>query len=258
LILEKILDAKRKEIESRKSELPIRELKSRLWDAPTPLDFARRLVRNSNGVPAVIAEIKRASPSKGTIRDNINPAQLASAYQSAGAAAISVLTDQQFFGGSLADLRQVKESVTIPVLRKDFVIDEYQVYESRASGADAILLIVAALEREELVRLMNLATEIGLQYIVEVHDESELSVAVDVGAPIIGINNRNLRTFEVSLDVTARLLPMIPRAKKVSESGIFTREDLRYLGNLGADAALIGEALMRHVDPGEKLRELLS
>lgn len=258
MILEKILDAKRQELDSRKSEIPVGELKSRLWDAPPPLNFAKRLVRSSSGLPAVIAEIKRASPSRGAIRSDINPTQVAVSYENSGAAAISVLTDKQFFGGSLHDLRAVKESVTIPVLRKDFILDEYQVYESRAAGADAILLIVAALELETLIRLMNLATEIGLQYIVEVHNECELQTAVDVGAPIIGVNNRNLRTFDVSLDVTRRLLPMIPRAKKISESGISSRQDLQYLGNLGADAVLIGEALMLHPDPAQKLRELLS
>ncbi len=260
MILQKILDAKRKDIANRKLELPIDELKSRLWDAPPSLDFAKRLVRSSSGLPAVIAEIKRASPSKGSIRSDINPTQVAVSYEKAGAAAISVLTDKQFFGGSLRDLGAVKESVTIPVLRKDFILDEYQVYESRAAGADAILLIVAALEAEMLTRLMNLATEIGLQYIVEVHDERELKAAVDVGAAIIGINNRNLHTFDVSLDVTRRLLPMIPvpNVKKISESGIASREDLEHLGKLGADAVLIGEALMVHPDPSQKLRELLS
>ncbi|MDH7601152.1 MAG: indole-3-glycerol phosphate synthase TrpC [Armatimonadota bacterium] len=258
MILERILQAKRREVVCRKSEIAVGELKSRMWDAPPPLDFAKRLVRDSGGIPAVIAEIKRASPSKGSIRPNLDPAQTAISYEASGAAAVSVLTDEQFFRGSLQDLKAIKESVRIPVLRKDFILDEYQVYESRAAGADAILLIAAALDQETLKRLMNLASEIGLQYIVEVHNESELQTAIEVGAPIIGINNRDLRTFEVSLDVTARLLPMIPRARKISESGISSRHDLEYLGSLGADAVLIGEALMVHADPAEKLRELLS
>jgi len=258
LILDEILDAKRAEVERRKSAVPMRELRSRMGDAPAPLDFARRLVRNETGLPAVIAEVKKASPSKGVIREDFDPVSIATAYQNAGASAISVLTDEKFFQGSLAYLRQIKQAVSLPVLRKDFLIDDYQVYESRAAGADAILLIVAALERDALAHLMNRATEIGMQYLVEVHDEAELEVAIDVCAPIIGINNRNLKTFEVSLDVTARLLPMIPRAKKVSESGIFTREDMMSLAKLGVDAVLIGEALMREPDVGAKLRQLLA
>ena len=258
MILDEILDAKRVEVERRKAAVPIRELKSRVWDAPAPLDFAKRLVRNESGLPAVIAEVKKASPSKGVIREDFDPVSIATAYEDAGAAAISVLTDEKFFQGSLSYLRQIKQAVSLPVLRKDFIIDEYQVYESRAAGADALLLIVAALEQGTLVDLMNRATEIGMQYLVEVHDEAEMEVAIDVCAPIIGINNRNLKTFEVSLDVTARLLPMVPRAKKVSESGIFTREDMMGLGKLGVDAVLIGEALMREPDVGAKLRELIS
>ncbi|MGC8862447.1 MAG: indole-3-glycerol phosphate synthase TrpC [Armatimonadota bacterium] len=258
MILDQILDAKRVEVELRKQKVPLRELKSRMGDAPPPLDFARRLARNELGLPAVIAEVKRASPSKGVIREDMDPVAIAASYEEAGAAAVSVLTDEQFFQGSLVYLRQIKQAVSLPVLRKDFIIDEYQVYESRASGADAILLIAAALDRDTLVELMNRATEIGLQYLVEVHDEAEMRTAIEVCAPIIGINNRNLRTFEVSLDTTARLVPMIPRAKKVSESGIFTRSDMIRLGELGVDAVLIGEALMREPNVGEKLRELIS
>jgi len=257
LILDKILEAKRAEVERRKAAAPMRELRSRVWDAPAPLDFAKRLIRSESGLPAVIAEVKKASPSKGLIREDFDPVSIAMAYEDAGAAAISVLTDEEFFQGSLGYLRQVKQAVSLPVLRKDFIIDEYQVHESRAAGADAILLIVAALERDALVNLMNRATEIGMHCLVEVHDEAEMEVAIDVCAPIIGINNRDLRTFEVSLDTTARLLPMIPRAKKVSESGIFTREDMIGLGQLGVDAVLIGEALMREADVGAKLRELI-
>jgi indole-3-glycerol phosphate synthase len=257
LILDTILEAKGIEVAQRKAAVPLRELQSRIWDAPAPLDFARRLVRNNSGVPAVIAEVKKASPSKGVIRPDFDPEAIARAYEAAGASAISVLTDEQFFQGSLGYLRQVKQVVSLPVLRKDFVIDEYQVFEARAAGADAILLIVAALDRDALVNLMNRATEIGLQCLVEVHNEREMETAVDVCAYLIGINNRNLYTFEVSLDTTAELLPMIPRAKKVSESGIFTREDMIRLGAMGVDAVLIGEALMRERDIESKLRELI-
>lgn len=277
MILDKILEAKRVEVAQRKAAMPLRELQSRVWDAPPPLEFARRLARNESGVPAVIAEVKKASPSKGVIRPDFDPEAIALSYEAAGAAAISVLTDTQFFQGSLGYLRQVKQAVSLPVLRKDFIIDEYQVYESRAAGADAILLIVAALERDALANLMNRATEIGMQYLVEVHDEAEMRVAIDVCAPIIGINNRNLQSFEVSLDTTASLMRIadcglrndktagkdniaeyrtgIP--KFVSESGIFTREDMTNLGAMGVDAVLVGEALMREQDIEAKLRELI-
>lgn len=257
MILDTILEAKAIEVAQRKAAMPLRELQSRVWDAPPPLEFARRLARSESGVPAVIAEVKKASPSKGVIRADFDPEAIARSYEAAGAAAISVLTDTQFFQGSLGYLRQVKQAVSLPVLRKDFIIDDYQVYESRAAGADAILLIVAALERDALANLMNRATEIGMHCLVEVHDEAEMRVAIEVCAPIIGINNRNLQSFEVSLDTTAALLPMIPLAKKVSESGIFTREDMTRLGAMGVDAVLVGEALMRERDIEAKLRELI-
>lgn len=258
MILDKILSEKKIEVAKRQVEMPIRELKSKVSDAPMPLDFSKRLVRNSAGIPAVIAEVKKASPSKGIIRADFDPVAIAKAYEAAGASAISVLTDEKFFQGSLSYLRQIKSTVSLPVIRKDFIIDEYQVFEARTAGADAILLIVAALEKDTLAELMNRATEIGMQCLVEVHNESEMEVALDVGAPLIGINNRNLQTFEVTLDTTARLLPMIPRAKTVSESGIFTRADMEMLGKMGVDAVLIGEALMREQDIEAKLRELIA
>jgi len=257
MILDTILEEKRIEVDQRKTVMPLGELKSRISDAPIPLDFARRLVRNESGIPAVIAEVKKASPSKGLIRADFDPVAIAKSYEAAGAAAISVLTDVKFFQGSSDYLRQVKASISLPVLRKDFIIDEYQIFEARVAGADAILLIVAALEKDKLERFMNRAAEIGLQCLVEVHNEAEMDVAIDVGAPIIGINNRNLRTFDVGLDTTARLLPIIPRAKTVSESGIFTRGDMEMLGEMGVDAVLIGEALMREKDIEAKLRELI-
>lgn len=257
MILDKILAEKKIEVAQRSANMPLRELKSRISDAPPALDFAKKLTRSGSGLPAVIAEVKKASPSKGLIRPDFDPEAIAKAYEAGGASAISVLTDEKFFQGSLGFLRQVKRTVSLPVLRKDFVIDEYQVYEARAAGADAILLIVAALEREKLAELMNRATEIGLHCLVEVHSAEELAVAVDVCAPIIGINNRNLQTFDVSLNTTRELLPKIPRAKKVSESGIFTRDDLVELGAMGVDAVLIGEAFMREPDIEAKLRELI-
>ncbi len=257
MILDEILNHKKTEVAQRKAEMPLRELKSRVWDAPAALGFAKRLNRSDSGMPAVIAEVKKASPSAGVIRPDFDPESIARSYQAAGASAISVLTNEKFFQGSLAYLREVKKAVTLPVLRKDFIIDEYQIYEARVAGADAVLLIVSALESDELAHLMNRAAEIDLDCLVEVHDEAEMAVAVEVGAPVIGINNRNLQTFEVSLDTTQRLLPMIPRAKKVSESGIHSREDMKRLGSMGVDAVLIGEALMRQDDIEDKLRELI-
>ena len=351
MILDEILAHKRTEVAQRVEAMPLREIKSRLSDAPPPLDFLKRLCRNEAGLPAVIAEVKKASPSKGVIRADFDPEAIAKAYEAAGASAISVLTDERFFQGSLDYLRLVRRTVRLPVLRKDFVVDEYQVFEARAAGADAVLLIVAALEKVQLAELMNRATEIGLQALVEVHDEAELAVAVEVGAPLIGINNRNLRTFEVSLETTARLMALVRglapspqpsppgegagrdvlspvgvapspqpsppgegagrdvlsplgaapspqpsppgegagrdvasppgaapspqpsppgegerkatavargQVRFVSESGIFTREDMVRLGAMGVDAVLIGEALMREEDIEGKLRGLIA
>ncbi len=276
MILDEILAAKKTEVESRMAAMPVRELKSRVSDAPAPLGFARRLTRNEIGIPAVIAEVKKASPSKGVIRPDFDPAAIARSYQAGGASCISVLTDERLFQGSLDYLRTVKRTVWLPVLRKDFIIDVYQVFEARVAGADAILLIVAALSKDALAHLMNVATQLGMDCLVEVHDEPEMETALDVGAPLIGINNRDLRNFEVSLGTTARLLPMVSRprdnARKgisqaiaspgggprtVSESGIFTRADMVELGGIGVDAVLIGEALMREDDIEAKLRELI-
>ncbi len=258
MILDKILQEKRVEIEERERRMPLRELKSRVWDAPKPLEFMRKLTRNASNIPSVIAEVKKASPSKGLIRPDFDPESIARSYESGGAAALSVLTDEKFFQGSLEHLKLVKRSVSLPVLRKDFIIDEYQIFEARTAGADAILLIVAALTRQSLAELMSRATELGMDQLVEVHDEAELESALAVGAPLVGINNRNLRTFEVTLDTTARLLPMIPRVKVVSESGIFTRQDMVRLGEMGVDAVLIGEALMRERDIQAKLIGLIA
>lgn len=275
MILDKIIQEKIVEVEQRKAVLPLRELRSRVSDAPQPLDFAKRLVRNETGIPAVIAEVKKASPSKGLIRQDFDPRAIAASYESGGASAISVLTDEKFFQGSLEYMKFVKRTASIPVLRKDFLIDEYQVFEARTAGADAVLLIVAALEKEKLAELMNRATELGMYALVEVHDEHEMEIALDVCAPLIGINNRNLQTFEVSLDTSARLMQQFAsgyaasqnKAKKVamtggrprfvSESGIFTHDDLVRLGSMGVDAVLIGEALVREQDIEAKLQELI-
>ena len=263
MILDRILESKQVEVESRRMVRSPDEVRSAAAAAPPARDFASALRRNASGLPAVIAEVKKASPSKGVIRSDFDPEAIASAYQSGGASAISVLTDEQYFLGSLDYLMRVRARVDLPVLRKDFLIDEYQVFEARAAGADAVLLIAAALDEQTLARLMTVAAGTGMACLVEVHDEDELSVAMESGASLIGINNRNLYTFEVSLDTTARLMCRLdsiaptPRPVIVSESGIFTRQDLRALGKRGVDAVLIGEALVRERDIETKLRELI-
>lgn len=265
MILDTILEHKKVEVAARKATAPLDDLMRRAKDAPPALDFAGALRQDANCLPAVIAEVKKASPSKGVIRSDFDPEAIARAYESAGAAAVSVLTDEEFFQGSLDYLTLVKQTISLPVLRKDFIIDEYQLWEARAAGADAALLIVAALDADLLRGLMANAESIGLQCLVEVHDEPELNVALSVGAQVIGINNRNLQTFEVSLETTTKLMRHASRAgmprtntnRIVSESGIFTREDMVKLGAMGVDAVLIGEALMRERDIEAKLRELV-
>ena len=240
------------------SARPYEVIRPMLADAPEPLDFAGALSRNDAGLPAVIAEVKKASPSRGVIREDFDPVSIAKSYERAGASAISVLTDEEFFQGSLDYLARIKQNVMLPVLRKDFIINQYQLFEARAAGADAVLLIVAALEKDTLARLMTGVSDLGMQSLVEVHNEPELATALEVGADLIGINNRNLQTFEVSLQTTENLLPAAAGRKVVSESGIFTRDDMEKLGGLGVDAVLIGEALMRERDIEAKLRELIS
>jgi len=208
--------------------------------------------------PAIIAEIKKASPSKGILSADFDPARQARAYQSGGAAALSVLTDQPFFQGSLADLAAAREATTLPVLRKDFTIDERQVLEAAAHGADAILLIAAILEEAEIRRLRELAAQYGLAALVEVHDEHEAAKAAAAGADLVGVNNRDLNTFEVSLETSMRLAPRLPAgALKVSESGIHGPEDVRRLREAGYHAFLVGEHLMKSGRPAEALRALV-
>ena len=205
----------------------------------------------------IIAEFKRASPSKGVINNSLDPASVARAYMNGGACAISVLTEEDYFQGALDDLRAVRDEVELPILRKDFIIDEYQIYESAAVGADAILLIVSALTSENLRRFQKLAHDVGLGVVVEVHDRDELEIAKSIGAHIIGVNNRDLRTFEVSLDVSRELVKHVPAdAITIVESGLRTREDLVELRSIGYSAFLIGETLMRSNDTEKELREL--
>ena len=211
----------------------------------------------ASGKPAIIAEVKKASPSKGVLRADFQPAQIAASYAAGGAACLSVLTDVKFFQGSHDYLRQARAACSLPVLRKDFMIDPYQVISARAMGADCILLIVAALTPARMIELEACAIELGLDVLVEVHDESELEHALQLKTPLLGINNRNLKTFEVSLDNTIRLLPKIPADRRViTESGIFHKADVKLMQDHGVNAFLVGEAFMRAEDPGTALAEL--
>ena len=257
-ILQKILARKAEEIAERSARLSLAELRRRVQNLPPPRPFLGDLERTiARGRPAVIAEIKRASPSKGLLRDPFLPADIARSYAAAGACGLSVLTDRDFFQGHEDYLQEARAACELPVLRKDFIIDPYQVYEARLIGADCILLIVAALDAVELLELARLATDLDLDVLVEVHDAAELERALASGAALIGINNRNLRTFETRLDTTLNLLPQIPSNRTVvTESGIHTPADVALMRAHGVHAFLVGEAFMRAVDPGAKLAEL--
>lgn len=256
-ILTKIVDAKRREVERLKVEIPLANLIKRIEAQPAPLSAIEALRAEKIGI---IAEIKKASPAKGLLMSNFNAGALAQTYVENGAVAISVLTNVEHFQGSINDLevaRQVAYSNGIPVLRKEFIFDPYQVYEARAYGADFILLIVAMLDNDDLASLQGLVGELGMECLAEVHDAEELDIALDVGAKIIGINNRDLRTFVTDIGTTERLAPSIPRDKTVvSESGISTRDDIERVRAVGAHAVLIGESLVTSSDPGAKLRDL--
>jgi len=257
-ILRKILCRKREEVAQRSAVLPLNELSQRAQAAAPVRGFARAL-RDSveAGQSAVIAEIKKASPSKGVLRENFDPAAIARSYQAGGASCLSVLTDVDFFQGADEYLQQARAACALPVLRKDFVLDPYQVYEARALGADCILLIVAALEDEMLMELLQLAGHLGMDALVEVHDATEMERALATPASLIGVNNRNLRTFETSLETTIELLPAFPLDRLlVTESGIHSRDDVQLMRNNGVHAFLIGEAFMRADNPGERLAEL--
>ena len=254
LILDEIIDYKRREIEGKKKAVgQIDEAAL----ARTDRDFAQAIKRIDGRLPKVIAEIKKASPSKGIIRNNFEPVKIARSYENAGASAISVLTDEKFFQGNLEYLKTCREAVSLPILRKDFIIDMFQVFESRAAGADAVLLIAAVLDANKLRKFRLAAESLGMASLVEVHNEQELCKAVESGASIIGINNRNLQTFEVDIETTLKLAPAVPpNTILVSESGISGKEELHKLAEAGVDAVLIGEALMRSDDPGLALKEL--
>lgn len=256
-ILSQILADKRKEVEERKRAVSLQEVESRAQTAGGVRGFLSQLRRFAP--VALIAEVKRASPSKGIIVEDFQPVEIAQAYERGGAACISVLTDENYFCGSLSDLAMVRNAVRLPVLRKDFIVDDYQIYESRAAGADCILLIAAALEPDVLIHLFTTAQKLNLDVLLEVHDESEMESAATMRAPLIGINNRNLATFETNLHVTERLAPLAPRESLlVSESGIWTPQHVRRVAAAGASAVLVGESLEKSADIERATRELLA
>ncbi len=253
--LEKIIEVKREEVARLKQRVPLEELQSLVKGRPAGLDFRRAI---TSGACSIIAEVKKHSPSKGSLREDLEPGVVASLYESNGAAAISVLTDREFFHGAPDYLTAIKETARIPVLRKDFIIDPYQIYESKLLGADALLLIAGLLPEIRLREYIALALSLGVWPLVEVHASADLAVALSAGAEIIGINNRDLHTFTTNIDTTRQLAPSIPPGKTViSESGIRTREDITRLMESGIHAFLVGEALISAADPGRKLRELL-
>ncbi len=254
-LLAQIAAHKRAFVDARRQHRPLAEVRAAARDSPPPRDFAAAL--RGPGI-ALIAEIKKASPSAGLIRADFAPAAIARAYARNGAAALSVVTDEAYFLGCDAYLQQARQAVELPVLRKDFTVDAYQVYEARALPADAVLLIAALLDDRQLDDLAGLAAELGLAAVVEVHTASELARAVAVRARIVGVNNRDLRTFATRLETTLELRPRVPReVTLVSESGIRSRQDVVRLAAAGVDAILVGEALMRQPDIGAKVRELL-
>jgi indole-3-glycerol phosphate synthase len=257
-ILKRILARKVEEIAERSARVSLVELSARVADLPPTRGFSTAIEAKIDiGAPAVIAEIKKASPSQGVIRPDFDPTAIATSYAAAGAACLSVLTDADFFQGSEAYLQQARAACELPVLRKDFTIDAYQVYEARAIGADCILLIVAALGDAALLELALLAAELDLDVLIEVHDEDELERALDIPAPMIGVNNRNLRTFETSLDTTLRLRQRVGDERLlVTESGIHTPADVSRMRDAGIGAFLVGEAFMRAPDPGAELARL--
>jgi len=254
-MLDKIIKDKKAEVEQRKKDMPVSALMERIA-GKKPLDFA--LAIKGNGI-RLITEVKKASPSKGLLCPDFDPVELAKTYAQSGADAISVLTEGKYFQGSIDHLAAIREKVSIPLLRKDFIFDHYQVYEAAAFGADALLLIVAVLSQGQLEELMALTRNLGLSCLVEVHNEEDLNKALPSGAEIIGINNRDLKTFTVDINTTRRLRPLIPQERTVvSESGIRSRSDIEKLKDWEVNAALIGEALVTAGDIPNKMRELIS
>jgi len=255
MILDKIVACKNKKIQEEKQITPLGKIIAQINSSNITRNFKQSIKENNK--LSIIAEVKKASPSKGIIKDDFDPLFIAKSYEANKVAAISVLTEDKFFQGQNQYLTQIKNASSIPLLRKDFIIDPYQIYQSKVLGADAILLIVSILSMEQLNSFQQIARGIGLQCLVEVHDQHELETALTVGADIIGINNRNLKTFQTTLETTESLMAFIPKDQLViSESGIHTREDMKFLENLGLDGVLIGESLMRAKSIHEKLIEL--
>lgn len=257
-ILVKILDRKLEEVAERSAVAPLEQLKQQCLGADAVRGFVRAIENKiSSNQPAVIAEIKKASPSKGLLREDFKPAEIAASYAANGAACLSILTDRDYFQGHEDYLKQARAACELPVIRKDFIIDPYQVYEARAIDADCILLIVSALEPGPLQQLFDLAHELDMDVLMEVHDTAEMEIALKTGARLIGINNRNLRTFDTSLDTTLSMLDMVNEDHiLVTESGIHSRADVQLMRENGVNSFLVGEAFMRAEDPGKKLAEL--
>lgn len=257
MILDTIIAQKKKELVTDQTQVSLTELEAQVSNLPPTRDF-RDAITGRDAVK-LIAEVKKKSPSKGVIREDFHPVSIAETYVENGAAAISILTDRHFFAGELAYLRAIRDAVDVPLLRKDFTIDPYHIYQARVAGADAVLLIVAALTAAELRTFMGIAASLSLSCLVEVHTREELTVALDVDAQIIGINNRDLRTFHTDIATTFALREAIPADRVVvSESGIYSREDVVRLQEAGVDAMLVGESLMRSPDIGEQVRRLLN
>jgi len=260
-VLKKIVAQKQMEVAAAKAATSLVELESRITDLEdVPRGFERHL-RDAvaSNWTAIIAEVKKGSPSKGVIREDFDPLEIAGIYQDNGATCLSVLTDEQFFLGNLRYLALIREAVSLPLLRKDFICDPYQIYEARAAGADAILLIAAMLDLDQLREFQSVAQEVQLDVLLEVHDEDEMEKALKTDCTMIGVNNRNLRTFVTDLGTTGRLACMMPTDRLlVTESGIHNRDDINRLSADGAQAYLIGESMMREADIGQKLRELIS
>ena len=259
-VLKRILARKQEEVAERRERVSLFELKARLSGAPPVRGFADAVeAKLRAGLPAVIAEVKKASPSKGVIRPDFDPAAIARSYEAGGAACLSVLTDIDFFQGSDAYLQQARAACSLPVLRKDFVVDAWQLHEARMLGADCVLLIAAALDDVQLAEFAFIADELGMDVLVEVHDLDELERALPIPARLLGVNNRNLRTFEVSLQNTLDLKDMVPADRVlVTESGILAPADVALMRGAGVHAFLVGEAFMRQPDPGTALRDLFA
>src|SRR3954469_2048440 len=257
-ILNQIIEVKREELAQAQKRIPLAAIRADAESRVLTRDFEGALRRKiAAGRSAVIAEIKKASPSKGVLREDFIPADIAQSYAENGAACLSVLTDRQFFQGQPDYLKQARASCDLPVLRKDFIVDAYQVYESRAMGADCILLIAACLDDAQMAELEAIARSLDMAVLVEVHDAPELQRALKLKTPLVGINNRNLRTFEVSLDTTLAMLADVPSDRiVVTESGIATKDDVKRMRDAGVHAFLVGEAFMRADDPGEALAQL--